>query len=277
MKQPKIIKNFETFSWKIPTPHQELQWLCTAGQRIILQPGECITSYNVSELSTSVPIETAITVIRRKLELDQTLHTVTTMKVEQIISLLEFCLKTTYFQFQGRFYEELQGAAMGSHLVPLWPTSIWRTLRSRPLAQLNILPEYERYVDDTFVVIGSARKKNILEHINNIDPHIQFTTEIAKPHGSLPFLDTIVMPQPDSSLLTSVYRKPTYTDLYLQWDSYHHLSAKYSVINNLKHRARTVCSNQQLLKEEEHHLNKALSNCKYQAWALNRENIRSKK
>ena len=35
-------------------------------------------------------------------------------------------------------------------------------------------------------------------------------------------------------------------------------------------------TNQQLLKEEEDHLNKALSNCKYPTWALNRANIRSK-
>ena len=110
-----------------------------------------------------------------------------------------------------------------------------------------------------------------------MDPHIQFTTEDAKPDGSLPFLDTIVMPQPDNSLLTSVYRKSPHTDLYFHWDSHHHLSAKYSVINTLKHRARTVCSNQQLLKEEEDHLNKTLSNCKYPAWVLNKANIRSKR
>ena len=103
-----------------------------------------------------------------------------------------------------------------------------------------------------------------------MDPHIQFTTEDAKPDGSLPFLDTIVLTQPDNSLLTSVYRKPTHTDLYLQWDSHHHLSAKYSVINTLRHRAKTVCSSNHLLKEEEDHLNRALSNCRYPTWALNR-------
>ena len=52
--------------------------------------------------------------------------------------------------------------------------------------------------------------------------------------------------------------------------------AKYSVINTLKHRARTVCSNQQLLKKEEDHLNRALNDWKYPAWALNRASIRSK-
>ena len=59
--------------------------------------------------------------------------------------------------------------------------------------------------------------------------------------------------------------------------SHHLLFAKYSVIKDLKHRARAVCSNQQLLKEDDNHLNKALSNCKYPAWALNMVSIRSKK
>ena len=59
---------------------------------------------------------------------------------------------------------------------------------------------WKRFVDDTFVVIESSRKEEFLDHINNLDPHIQFTTEDAKPDGSLPFLDTLVQKQPDNSL-----------------------------------------------------------------------------
>ena len=55
------------------------------------------------------------------------------------------------------------------------------------------------------------------------------------------------------------------------------MSAKFSVINTLKHRAKTVCSNQHLLKEEEDQLNKALKRCKYPDWALSRANINQKK
>ena len=33
--------------------------------------------------------------------------------------LLEFCLKNTHFVFQGRFYEQTEGAAMGSPLRPI--------------------------------------------------------------------------------------------------------------------------------------------------------------
>ena len=245
---------------------------------ITLQANECITSCDVSALFTSVTIDPAINIIIRRLKLDQELQLRTTMKVEQIISLLEFCLKTTYLQFQGRFFEQLQGTAMRSPSAPLRPTSLWRTLRPRPLIQLNTLPRiWKRYVDGTCVVIESTRKEEFLEHINKIDSHIQFTTEDAIADGSIPFLDTIVMPQPDNSFLTSVYRKPTHTDLYLHWDSHYHLSAKFSVINTLKHRARTVCSNHHLLKEENDHLNKALKRCMCPAWALNQVNINQNK
>ena len=52
-----------------------------------------------------------------------------------------------------------------------------------------------------------------------------------KEDGSIPYLDTIVKPEVDGSLSITVYRKPTHTDQYLQWDSHHNLSAKFSVIN----------------------------------------------
>ena len=86
---------------------------------ITLQLIESIVSYDVSAPFTSVPIDPAINIIRRKLEMDQELHLRKPMKVEQIISLLVFCLKTTYFQFQGRFLEQLQGTAMGSPISPI--------------------------------------------------------------------------------------------------------------------------------------------------------------
>ena len=69
---------------------------------------------------------------------------------------------------------------------------------------------------------------------------------------------------------TKVYRKPTHTDLYLQWDSHHTIAAKYSVVSTLHYRAKAVCSTQQLLDEEEYHLQKVLTENKYLNWALNR-------
>ena len=74
----------------------------------------------------------------------------------------------------------------------------------------------------------------------------------------------------DGSLSITVYRKPTHTDQYLQWDSQHHLSVKFSVISTLTHRNKTVCSNPEHLCKEMDHLRKALIQCKYPKWALAR-------
>ena len=115
---------------------------------------------------------------------------------------------------------------------------------------------WHRYVDDTFVIHKEANKEGFLQHINSADPAIKFTVEDNKENGSIPFLDTIVKPEVDGSLSITVYRKPTTTDQYLQWDSHHNLSAKFSVINTLSHRAKTVCSNPELFKQEKEHLRK---------------------
>ena len=65
------------------------------------------------------------------------------------------------------------------------------------------------------------------------------------------FWDTLVIPQPDGGLTTTAYRKPTHTDLYLQWESHHTTAAKYSVVNTFYHRARSVCSKPPPTKEGE--------------------------
>ena len=53
-------------------------------------------------------------------------------------------------------------------------------------------------------------------------------------------MDILLTPGEDGKISTSVFRKPTHTDLYMQWDSNHAISAKYSVIGTLHHRANTI-------------------------------------
>ena len=125
-------------------------------------------------------------------------------------------------------------------------------------------------MDDTFVIHKEVNKQGFLQHINSVDPAIKFTVEDNKEDGSIPFLDTIVKPEADGTLSITVYRKPTHTDQYLQWDSHHHLSAKLSVIHTLSHWAKTVCSKPELLKQEKDHLRKAFTKCKYPKWALDK-------
>ena len=126
------------------------------------------------------------------------------------------------------------------------------------------------YVDDTFLIQKEENKQNFLQDINSVDLTIQFTVENNKEDGTIPFLETILKPENDGKLSITVYRKSTHMDQYLQWDSHHHLSANYSVISTLTHRAKTVCKNPELPQKEMQHLRKVLTNCKYPKWALNK-------
>ena len=88
-------------------------------KQIKLEPGECLSFYDVSALFTSVPIDPALNIIKDLLDKDNTLKERTVMEDGDIILLLEFCLKNTYFSFQGQFYEQVEGAAMGSPVSPI--------------------------------------------------------------------------------------------------------------------------------------------------------------
>ena len=125
-----------------------------------------------------------------------------------------------------------------------------------------------RLVDDTFVITKAEHSKPLLQHINNQDPHIQFTVEEQTQQGTLPLLDTLVSIEPNT-FTTSVYRKPIHTDQYLHWDSNHFITTKQSVYNTLAHRAKVVSSNQEALDKELLHIRKALQACQFPNWALN--------
>ena len=100
-----------------------------------------------------------------------------------------------------------------------------------------------RYVDDTFVVQKTSHKCEFLKHINSIHPYIKFTLEETRPDESILFLDTLVMPQSDGILATTIYKKPTHTDQYLQLNNHYNISAKYSVTSTLIHKGKIICSN----------------------------------
>ena len=245
---------------------------------IKLQKDECMVSYDVEALFTSVPTKPAIPIIQRKLEEDKDLHLRTTILAKQITSLLEFCLNSTYFTFQGKFYEQVDGTTMGSPISPIVATLFMEDLETRALATSPHPPSlWKRFADDTFTIIKKSHKDAFLDHINSIDNNIKFTCEESRDDGSIPFLDILIIPEEDGRLNTTVYRKPTHTDLYLQWDSHCNILSKYSVIGTLYHRAKTICSSPQHLQKEEQHLTTALKRCKYPTWALNRIKLKNQK
>ena len=230
---------------------------------LTLQPVECLTSY-LTSLFTSVPIDPALNIIKDLLEKDEKLNDRTVLSVQNIIDLLGYCLHNIYFSFQNKFYEQVEGVAMGSPIGPIVANLYMEYFERKALmSAINPPMVWFRFVDDTWVIQQQAHKQAFLDHINSTDPAIMFTVEGTQGNGAIPFLDTLVTPLADISLSITVYHKPTCMDQYLQWDSHHSLSAKYSVIGTLTHRAKTICTDPELIQKETVHLWKALGRCNY--------------
>ena len=88
-------------------------------KNVTLLPGECLSSYDVTALFTSIPLDPALGIIKDLLGKDPTLKERTVMSVGDIVLLLEFCLRNTYFSFQGQFYEQVKGRSMHSPVRPI--------------------------------------------------------------------------------------------------------------------------------------------------------------
>ena len=266
-----LAKILKTLVGKSPHHINSTQDFVEQVRHLTLVPGECLSSYDVSALFSSVPIDPALKIIKDLLVKDPNLKDRTVIGIDDIILLLEFCLKNTYFSIQGWFFQQVEGVAMGSPVSPIVANLCMEFLEQKSLSTAPHSPRFWcKFVDDTFVIHKEVNKQGFLQHINSVDPAIKFTVVDNNEDGSIPFLDTIVKPEESGSLSITVYRKSTHTDQYLQWDSHHNLSAKFSVINTLSHRAKTVCSNPELLKQEKEHPRKALTKCKYPKWALDK-------
>ena len=121
------------------------------------------------------------------------------MSIPQIITLLEFCLKYTYFLFQGKYFEWIHDVAMGSPISPLIANLFMEEFKIKAISSSPIPYLWLRYVDDNFVIQQAEHCHHFLQHINSQEPPISFTAEDPKEDGSLPFLDTLVSQQHPSN------------------------------------------------------------------------------
>ena len=96
-------------------------------KHITLAPRECLSSYDVSTLFTSVPVDPALNIIMDLLEKDHTLKERTVMEVSDIILLLESVSRTSTFLSKTSSMNRLRVQPWVPQSAPLWQTSTWST------------------------------------------------------------------------------------------------------------------------------------------------------
>ena len=220
-----------------------------------IQDNEIMVSFDVESLFTNVPIEGAVQAARRKLESDPGLADCTTLTPAEIADLLDFVLRSTYFQYNGSIYKQQEGAAMGSPVSAVIANLYMEAFEEQAIESAPYKPKvWKRYVDDTFTILGRGNVDRFLHHLNSQQTTIRFTKETEK-ESKVAFLDTSVSREPDGRLTTSVYRKPTHTG---QYDSHHPQSVKRGIVKCLYDRAKRLVTKPSVISEEKRHLSSVL-------------------
>jgi len=97
----------------------------------------------------------------------------TTLAIEDTIMLTELCIEVNYFQYKESFYKQLNSAAMGSLISPIFAEFCMQKLEETVIPTLgNIVYSWWRYVDDTFGVVKINAIDDVLEKSNNFHPSI---------------------------------------------------------------------------------------------------------
>ena len=203
-------------------------------QDLTLTETDLLVSFDVVSLLTNVPVDESIELFKSKL--------VPSGLPPDYPVLIEFCLKNTYFLWHKEFYEQKEGAAMGSPLSPVISNLFMEHFEQEAIDRAKYKPTcWFRYVDDTFVIWphGKDLLDDFLEHLNSLHPNICFTMEMEL-NQRLPFLDVEIYRKPNGTLGHAVHRKKTHTNRYLHANSHHHPSQKMSLINTLFHRADNI-------------------------------------
>ena len=119
---------------------------------------------------------------------------------------------------------------------------------------------YEQ-VDDSHACLKKDHMQEFHDHLNSVNPNIQFTKEVEL-GNRLSFLDTTTT-RLCGCIQVSVYRKPTHTDKYLDYNSHHPSQHKRSVINTLLHMAQEIPSTDAEWSRERKHVIKVLRDKNY--------------
>ena len=153
-----------------------------------------ILSFDFESLFTNVPIEGAVQAVLRKLESDPTLADCTKLTPAKIADLLDFVLRSTYFQYNGSIYEQREDAAMGNPVSTVIANLYMEIFEAQAIESAPSKPKiWKRYVDDTFTILDRDRDYSFLQHLNSQQPTIRFTMKTMVKYECMNFHIIMIM------------------------------------------------------------------------------------
>jgi len=121
------------------------------------EPGDNLVIFDVVSLYTSIPIKEALDVIFLLTNPD-------------MAKLAEISLTSTFFYFQGEFYEQTYGVSMVSPLSPIVANLFMEDFESKDLSSALFKPKlWRRFIEDTCTIWQHKPEKlhPFFQHLNN--------------------------------------------------------------------------------------------------------------
>ena len=214
-------------------------------------------SFDVVSLFTNVPLERTIDIIINKIYKKKLIKT--KIKPGKMRALLLLCTKEGHFTFNDEIYQQVDGVMMGSPLGSLIANIFMCELENTLIPKLmDKVQHWTRYVDDTFVFVKPGTVDEIHQLLNSFDPKIKFTYE-KENDKKISFLDVQLERLDNNTIETSVYRKPTNNDIFMNWFAYSPRSWKIGTLRSLIKRALMISSTDNILQNELKHLKKVFN------------------
>ena len=108
---------------------------------------------------------------------------------------------------------------------------------------------WPRWLVKSELSLGLSDMLSFFKWMNKQHPSITFTKE-EEQDNKLSFLDVLLTRTTDGSIVTSIYRKPTFSGLYMKWDSFVPKWYKKGLVHCLVFRAWKLCSSYVLFHSE---------------------------
>ena len=222
-----------------------------------------MASLDVDSLFTNIPLQETIDIVTNKVYTNK--NKVNGITKSDFKKLLQLSTEGTVFYFNGNYYRQKDGVAMGSPLGPALANAFlchhersW--LEDCPLAYAPVF--YARYVDDIFVLLRSRDHiERLATYLSSKHPNINFTFEVEE-DNRLAFLDVNVYRDSDK-FSSSVHRKDTFSGVFTNYEAFIPDIYKEGLVSTLLYRAYMINSSFLSLHDEVEKLKKIFKNNGY--------------
>jgi len=200
-----------------------------------------VASADVEALYPNMDINTGLSLVKDFVE---EINWQNRQKRDFLIKAMEFVLTKGYIAFNGDIYQQTNGAAMGSPMIPPFANIYLYQLEKHCVQKYvnsGALLLYKRFIDDVFIISRDTDTTELVNELDSLHPAIKLTwTPLAK-HCS--FLDLNVFIK-NNKLHTNVFQKQLNTYAYLPYHSYHTKAQKRGFIKGEAVRYARICTSE---------------------------------